>query len=111
METVAGGPDVQGSQCTLTNDKGTWYIATPGSVTVHRSYDALDVKCEHNGYVENATSAKSGTKALVCGNILFGGLIEVGVDIATGAAFDYPSPIVVPLTPSKTARSDGAPSS
>ena len=29
------------------------------------------------------------------GNILFGGVIGAGVDIATGAAYDYPELIVV----------------
>jgi len=28
---------------------------------------------------------------MAAGNIVFGGLIGVGVDIATGAAYDYPA--------------------
>jgi hypothetical protein len=31
------------------------------------------------------------------GNILFGGIIGVGVDTATGAAYDYPTLITVQL--------------
>src|SRR6478609_7378453 len=38
------------------------------------------------------------------GNILFGGVIGVGVDVATGAAYDYPDVISIPLL-----RSTGTP--
>jgi hypothetical protein len=34
---------------------------------------------------------------LAFGNILFGGLIGAAVDVGTGAAYDYPSPIIVNL--------------
>jgi uncharacterized protein YceK len=111
VKTVAGGTDVAGSQCSLTNNKGTWFVTTPGTVTVHRSYDALNVKCEHEGFVANTASTDSSTKGMAFGNILFGGLIGAGVDMSTGAAYDYPNPIVVPLTSGKTAKSNGLPTS
>ena len=40
---------------------------------------------------------KSFTKGMAFGNILFGGIIGAGVDISTGAAFDYPSLISVQM--------------
>jgi hypothetical protein len=40
-------------------------------------------------------SVKSSTKAMAFGNILFGGVIGAGVDVATGAAYDYPTLITV----------------
>src|SRR3978361_19553 len=30
-------PPVTGATCTLTSSEGTWYITTPGSVTVHQN--------------------------------------------------------------------------
>lgn len=111
VKTVAGSTDVAGAQCSLTNDKGTWYVTTPGSVTIHGSYDPLNVQCDHQGYVPNTTTTKSATKAMAFGNILFGGLIDPDVDMSPGAAYNYPNPIVVPLTPEKVAKSDGAPTS
>jgi len=111
VKTVAGGLDLPSAQCTLTNNKGTWYLTTPGTVTVHRSYDALNVRCEHDGYVPNTSSVDSATKGMAFGNLLFGGLIGAGVDMSTGAAYDYPGPIVVPLTPAKIVKSNGAPMS
>ena len=39
----------------------------------------------------------SSTKAMAFGNILLGGVIGAGVDIGTGAAYDYPEVISVAL--------------
>jgi hypothetical protein len=41
--------------------------------------------------------AKSDTKGMVFGNILLGGVVGAGVDIATGAAYDYPEVIAVEM--------------
>jgi hypothetical protein len=101
VKTVSSGNDVAGAQCSLTNDKGVWYVVSPGSVTVHRSYDPLNVKCEFNGYTPNTGAVPSGTKGLAFGNILFGGLIGAAVDVGTGSAYDYPNPIIVNLQPAK----------
>jgi hypothetical protein len=101
VKTISGANDIVGARCTVINDKGTWYVTSPGSVTVQRSYDTLNVKCESDGYIANAGSAPSSTKGLAFGNILFGGLIGAAVDVGTGAAYDYPSPIIVNLQPVK----------
>lgn len=90
VETKAAGARVIGASCKLFNDKGVWFVTTPGSVTVHRSYDALHVSCEKEGYAAADYAANSSTKAMLAGNIIFGGLIGAGVDIASGAAYDYP---------------------
>lgn len=95
--TVQGGPIV-GAQCTLVNDKGQWFTATPGSVTVRRSYADLTITCQHSGSV-GAMQAKSMTKGMAFGNLLFGGVIGAGVDISTGAAYDYPDLITIAMLP------------
>ena len=90
--------EIQGATCTLKNNKGIWYVNnTPGSVTVHRSYDALDVSCEKKGYGFGDEKVASKTKAMAFGNALFGGVIGAGVDMADGAAYDYPTIIDVPM--------------
>jgi hypothetical protein len=89
---------VNGALCTLENNKGKWYVNnTPGSVTVHRSYDALNVNCTKSGFPQGHQTVKSSTKAMAFGNVIFGGAIGAGVDIASGAAYDYPTVIEVPL--------------
>lgn len=97
VESRAKGKMVSGANCRLNNDKGTWYVTTPGSVTVHRSGEDLSVKCEKEGSDPGIAAVKSSTKGMAFGNILFGGPIGAGVDIANGSAFDYPSLIQVEM--------------
>jgi hypothetical protein len=90
VETLQSAGRVDGASCKLENSKGVYYVTTPGTVTVHRAYGDMNVKCEKPGYPIGLALIKSSTKGMVVGNILFGGLIGVGVDAASGAAYDYP---------------------
>lgn len=93
---VATAPELHAS-CELTNDKGVWYVnETPASVTVSRAYGDLNVICR-KGEKSGNTKVKSSTKGMVFGNILAGGIICAVVDERTGAAYDYPSTITVPM--------------
>lgn len=109
VQALSAGKPLQGASCTLANDKGTWYLTTPGSAVVQRSFAELSVKCEKPDYEAGSTSVKSSTKAMAFGNILFGGLIGVGVDVATGAAYDYPNDISVALNALGTSTSPAMP--
>jgi len=91
VDTHKKGVQAIAANCKLTNDKGVWYVTTPGSVTVHRSYNDISVSCEKEGHDPGLLTAKSSTKGMAFGNILVGGVIGAGVDIATGAAYDYPN--------------------
>lgn len=89
--------DLSGAKCSLVNDKGTWYATTPGSVTVRRSYNNLTVSCTAEGVDPGVAMVKSSTKPMAFGNIIFGGIIGAGVDISTGAAYDYPDVVTVQM--------------
>jgi hypothetical protein len=91
------GASVTGANCKLNNNKGTWFVTSPGSTTVNRSFEALEVKCEKQGLEPGIASFKSSTKAMAFGNVLFGGPIGAGVDMASGAAYDYPNLIAVTM--------------
>ena len=95
----ASGDVVSGANCKMTNDKGTWFVATPGTVAVHRSMTDLSILCTKESFQPASNVAPSSTKGMVFGNLLFGGIIGVGVDAATGAAFDYPALIPVFMIP------------
>jgi hypothetical protein len=89
---------IAGATCQLENNKGTWYIpATPGSVVVHRSYHDLKISCKKKGYKQAIKNVTSSTKGMAFGNVLFGGFVGAGVDVANGAAYDYPNEIHLPL--------------
>jgi len=89
------GQAVTSANCKLSNNKGTWFVTSPGSVMVSRSFEDLLINCEKDNQEPGLANVKSSTKAMAFGNILFGGVIGVGVDVATGAAYDYPTMITV----------------
>jgi uncharacterized membrane protein len=91
VETVSDAGGVSGATCKLENDKGVFYVTTPGTVTVRRSYKDMNVKCEKAAFPTGVATIKSKTKGMMAGNILFGGFIGAGVDAASGAAYDYPA--------------------
>lgn len=94
LETVP----CRGATCKLTNDKGTWFVnGTPGTVTVQRAYGDMIVICEKDDYKSNPTIVSSATKGMAFGNILAGGIIGAAIDAGTGAAYDYPAVISVPM--------------
>lgn len=95
VEARNKGQQVSGASCSLINPKGTFYVTTPGTVTIHRAYDDLNVKCEKDGMQPGIASVKSTTKGMAFGNILFGGIIGAAVDAGSGAAYDYPTLITV----------------
>lgn len=89
------GQAVMSANCRLSNNKGTWFVTSPGSVSVRRSYEDMLINCEKENQEPGLASVKSSTKAMAFGNIIFGGVIGAGVDVATGAAYDYPTMITV----------------
>lgn len=89
------GKQVSGAACKLTNDKGTYFVTSPGTVGVQRSYNDLSINCTKEQAEPGIVTAKSSTKAMAFGNIIFGGIIGAAVDAGTGAAYDYPSLLTV----------------
>ena len=98
-QTVSvSSPLCPGAQCKLVNDAGVFYIpSTPGTVTVNREYGDLIVTCSRPGHADFSTSVSSTTKSMAFGNIIAGGIIGAAVDIGTGAAYEYPSEVVIPM--------------
>ena len=89
------GKEVPGAACELTNNKGKWFVTSPGSVTVTRSNDDMQVLCNKEGSEAGRASVVSWTKGAMFGNIVFGGGIGAIVDHNTGAAYEYPAFIQV----------------
>lgn len=92
----ASGNSIAGAECELTNDKGSWLIKTPGSASIGRSAENLQIICKKDG-LTGMMSDESSTKSIAFGNIIFGGIIGAGVDRESGAAFDYTPNIQVIL--------------
>ena len=85
------GKEVIAASCELTNNKGKWFVTTPGSLTIQRSNDDMQVLCNKPGSEPGRASVVSATKGSMFGNIIFGGGIGAVIDHNTGAAYEYPN--------------------
>lgn len=85
-----------GATCQASNSSGTWHVpTTPGSVTVAKSYSDLQVFCRHKDGMEGQEQVKSTTGVATFGNALIGGGVGIVIDVASGAAYNYPQTITV----------------
>lgn len=85
------GQELSGAACELTNNKGKWFVKSPGSVSIGRSNDDLQVLCNKDNHDPGRASVVSATKAAMFGNIILGGGIGAIVDHTSGAAYEYPA--------------------
>ena len=100
---------VQGAACTLTNSEGTWFLTSPGSVTVHKTKNDLTATCTKDGFQPGSQVAVSKFGGATFGNIVAGGGIGAIVDAASGANYYYDSPMTVPLGEPKVPAPKTAP--
>jgi hypothetical protein len=96
VETRTQNQDaIADANCRLSNAKGTWFVKTPGSTTITRSNDSLQVSCEKEGQPMGSAVAVSATRGAIFGNIIIGGVIGAVIDHSTGSAYEYPNIIRV----------------
>lgn len=89
-----------GATCELANEKGHWTVnPTPGSTTISKAYGDLTVTCSDADGEKGTTSVQSTTAGAAFGNILLGGIVGAAVDMSSGAAYNYPSNVVITLAP------------
>jgi len=105
-QPVSVSSNVNGARCTLTNEKGSWTLQTPGSAIVTNSRENLAVRCEKNGYESSVVSIPSKHKdSATWGNVVLGGGVGYIWDRKTGAAFIYPSTVNMTLAKKVTSNS------
>jgi hypothetical protein len=102
-------PPVTGATCNLSSKEGTWQVVSPGAVTVERSKDDIQIRCTKEGYQEAVAMIPSNFEGWTVGNLVFGGIIGVGVDAATGAMNQYPKSFQVPMQPVSGVTASPAP--
>jgi hypothetical protein len=84
--------------CLVSNDDTAATVRPPGTVNVGKSSKPITVECANKDKsVTGRVLVDSGYETMGLGNILLGGIVGVGVDAATGAMWEYPSAVVVPL--------------
>ena len=93
--------DPTGASCTLSTPNGVVGVAnpTPTSVALQKSKHDVTVTCTKDEHLTGIETLVSSTEAMTFGNIIFGGIIGVGIDAASGAMNKYPTTVTVVLPP------------
>ena len=96
---IATDPD--GAKCELIRDgKSIAFVElSPQIVKISKSKNNIKVVCNKTGYKEGTALNSSSTATATAGNLLIGGLIGVGVDYASGAAYKYEPRTFIKLIP------------
>jgi len=102
VTTTHEGKPVTGAYCTLVNDKGTWYVNTPGSVVILKAYGDMSATCKKEESHVGAATFQSANEGSVWGNVIAGGLIGYAVDAGTGAGFSYPPTLNIEMIKGNT---------
>jgi len=90
QQVVINTPGVPGAQCTLTSASiGTKVVTAPATIVLDKSQDAIAVTCKKECYQDGVGIIASNTEAMSAGNIVFGGVVGLGVDAVSGAMNKY----------------------
>jgi len=78
---------------------GTRAVQTPANITLPKSKNNVAVSCTAQCYSPGVGTLASHTEAMAAGNVLFGGIIGLGIDAASGAMNTYDPGVEVIMTP------------
>lgn len=98
-QSVSVSTEPPGAMCQVTRNAEMLGIVnpTPGTITVSKSSSAMNVRCERAGYQPALQTVPSSMQAMTAGNLLFGGVIGLGIDAASGAMNQYPPNVTLGL--------------
>lgn len=100
-QPVAFSSDPQGATVIINNvPRGV----TPTTIMVKRAMKTQMITLELEGYHTETFKLGKSVAGMTFGNIIFGGLIGVGVDVATGKATNYEESVHVKLIPTTQPR-------
>ncbi len=74
-------------------------VVTPGQISLGKGSNPIPISCTKPCYVNGQSIIPSNAKSMAAGNVIFGGLIGLGVDSASGAMYKYPDMVTVSMTP------------
>lgn len=92
--SVCGTKTVSDAECFLKNSDGDYYVKTPGTIMINKSFGDLSITCTKNN-VSISESQSSKTGLTTAGNIIWGGLIGAAVDIGTGSGYKYQNTVII----------------
>jgi hypothetical protein len=93
-------PGVPGALCQLQSPAiGTRTVQTPANIVLPKSRHNVAVSCSAQCYSPGVGTLGSHTEVMTAGNVIFGGILGLGVDAASGAMNKYDSGVEVIMTP------------
>lgn len=93
-------PGVQDAMCTLSSPAvGTRTVQTPGTIVLPKSKYDVAVNCIKQCYTDGVGVLASETEIMTAGNVVFGGVIGLGIDAASGAMNKYQPGVEVVMSP------------
>ena len=101
VQAFAKDEQIQGVMCELENDKGKWFVTTPGTVQIDRSNEDLIVICRKEGHETGTANVVSSAGASVAGNVGLAllvpivGIVGALIDHNSGATYKYPTNIQI----------------
>ena len=100
-QTITVETEPPGASCKMTRDNETIGAVnpTPGSVTIGKDKDDIEISCELSGYHTTTKSLDSSFQGMTLGNVILGGIIGIAIDAGSGAMNEYPSSISLRLMP------------
>jgi hypothetical protein len=93
-------PGVPGAMCQLQSPGiGIRTVQTPANIVLPKSKHNVAVSCTAQCYSPGVGTLGSHTEVMTAGNVVFGGLIGLSIDAASGAMNTYDSGVEVIMTP------------
>jgi hypothetical protein len=93
-------PGVQDAMCTLSSPAvGTRTVQTPGTIVLPKSKHDVAVSCVKQCYTTGVGVLASETEIMTAGIVVFGGVIGLGIDAASGAMNKYQPGVEVVMSP------------
>ncbi len=93
-------PGIPGALCQLQSPAiGMRTVQTPANVILPKSKHNVAITCTAQCYSLGVATLGSHTEIMTAGNVLFGGIIGLGVDAASGAMNTYDPSVEVIMTP------------
>ena len=100
QQIAVNTPGVAGATCTLSSSAiGSRVVQTPATLTVEKGREGITVRCSAECYNDGTGVVASNAEGMSAGNVVFGGLIGLGVDAASGAINSYASQTDILMTP------------
>lgn len=98
-------PGVPGATCELSSPGiGTRTVTTPTTLELDKSQHSISVTCRKRCFQDGIGVIASYTEGMSVGNVVFGGVVGLGVDAATGAMNKYADRTSITMVPIQGCR-------